>query len=318
MINVEPTRIPKEDLENHCNVLVVGNVKLKHCAELAGMNQRKFRGRLFKADMRPEKLNLSNKVVMVVNQSLPSIRAVQALEWTMFTGFIRVAWNIASRISRWGVLEYEDAEQEAYAALVDSIYGYSKPGVKFKTFVWKAIQNRLLRLHNRTNPLSPLSNNALAVMALFEAERSKMNCNGPVRPEEVMDRLNLSEKDRTLVTACLGIRVVGGYDLGRPDDDEGLFDYSTLRVGAETDERFNVKCHFEIREAMHRASLTEVERQVLEASLEPYYGWLTDMAEKTINPDTSKPYTKRGIGVILTRALAKVRQSYERPERMVG
>lgn len=318
MNEIKPIRIPAEVMASYCKIMAAGNAKLKQCARLAGMKNKDFRGKLFRTGMQPENMGVTPKVVMAVNQALPDIKAVRKLEGPLFNSVVQIAWKLAKQVSGWGAVEYPDAEQEAYAALVDAIYGYTRPNIKFGSLAWNAVRRRLMAVHNRQNALSPPSREVVHLIAAYEQQKERMSTQGPASQEQVIDSMWISDEDReALLDHFSATKVVHGLSMIEPNEGDAFQDYTSFRRGIDNERDAIQDC--EVRDAMEHAGLTDFETKVMLASLHPHRGWMTELAAATINPRTNKPFSKRAIGLFLERALTKVRNVYEFAERrMVG
>ncbi len=306
-MHIEVTRIPKDVLANHCIILVKGNVMLKRCAKMAGMENKEFREKLFSAGMDPSRMGVPHTVVLAVTDAVPAIKAVKALENVILSGFVCMAWKLARRASGWGLLERADAQQEALAALVDAIYGYSKLATQFQTFAYHTMYRRLRYVHNKYRPLSKWTNQAIDLMQAFEKQKNEMEWLNRVNDEQVIENMDLSEEEQEIVRKCLVAtqnETTFFTFSGKSNED-----YTGYRRSLE-DEGKTIQVGLEVREAIEYADLTDLEMTVLKASMEPYHGWITDIAATTCNPKTKLPYSKKNISLILQKAQNKVRAAY--------
>ena len=320
---IEHIRLNASELDECQRIMARGNNKLKQLAEMVGMENIKFRVRLFKSPFAvAEWPELSEAQVVTFTEALPDILAVRAIEYKMLCAFCRLAHKMAKRWftpnSSNPSLDISDYLQEALMALLDAVYGYSDPSTKFITYATTTIRNRLSKCTNKSHPLSPLSNEALGLIGRFEAARQALN--GPATQTEIYEAAAFTP-DEIAVYESARVMVFNQSVPLREEDslpaDNAYYapisDYTEGRRGIdhETD---TVPCYFEIREAMDKARLTPVERRIVETFVQPYYGWQSQLAKELLNPVTNQPMTRAGVGYILRKALDKIKAVYLKRE----
>ncbi len=321
MVSFPSVSLSSEEIDRHFRTMRKGNTALKRCAELTGLENKTFRSKLFHSKFNPDETDvkgeriwpaMADTTIAEIIKSIPLIEAVRSIEWTMLCAYSRLAKRHAKAWTklRSGVIVSEaDYFQEAIVALLDAIYSYTQDNVKFITFAWRVIYNRLAAASNKNNPFGPMTNEALKLLKRFE--EAKFTFNGPVTDDEVMDSLNLTEEETALLKD-VQVRVYGAPEVCSkmfPCDGERTDDYTATRYGIDN-EKDTVPCNFEIREAMQHANLTDFERQIVSTSLYPHYGWQTELAAAHVNPNTNKPYSRAAIAVMLERALRKIKAVY--------
>ena len=316
---IESIKMNEQELDNCFKIMRKGNTHLKTLADMTGMEQRKFRARLFKGSFNPtEWPELTTEQATQFALLMPEIEAVRNIEWKMMRQFSRLARKHAnSWAKKMGgtIVDAEDYLQEALMALLDAIYGYTEDHTLFNTFAWWSIQNRLTTAANKNNPFSPLTNEAMGLLKRFEEAKQKLN--RYATDQEVYEACDFTEEECQLIREAQ-VKVYNACAVKEHHDEqnsvmETACDYTASRSGIDN-EKDTVPCHYEIREAIKRANLTEVERKVIETSLYPHYGWQSELAESTICTTTGKPYTRQRIGQVLQNALVKVKAAYLKRE----
>lgn len=320
---VPAIRLPADKLTKNYELMCEGNTLLKQCADATGMDHKQFRSKLFKSplmkinrDLRPlikqEWKDASEETVELIARAVPYIKAVKNIEWDMIQQFSRLANRMAKKwCNRFvGIMNAsEDYYQEALMGLLDAIYGYSRLDIKFITFAWMSIRNRLANANNKNNDLGPITNQALELLSQFE--ETKRVLNRYATDEEIYEIMDLSPKELKAITKAK-VRCLNESSIEwEGEDGNRITDYTEIRMGIDK-ETDSVPCHYEIREAMKQANLSDLERKVVDIAMCPHYGWQTELAAETINPKTGQPYSRAAINVILEAALKKIKIAYQR------
>ncbi len=335
-LDIPYRKMNADDLNARCEVMRKGNTLLRKCAEMCGMEYRKFRIRLFKSNFdlksfceahRNEgcKPDLKQEQIVEIVKALPHIQAVRNIEWDMVCGFSRLVKQQASKWAKGttGIISYEDFEQEGFMALIDSIYNYAQTDAEFITFAQWSIARRMTTTSNRNNPLCPWSNQAIKLMGRYNKACKVQAVIGPINQESIISALGVDDEEAQIIRDCL-IRValpsqeppLGG---GRAERDG---DYSAKsRSNRDRTEPIPGEYHFrnydgsiplqhELRDAIKRAGLSDLELKVLETFISPHYGWQEELASQSINPKTGKRYTRQAISLFLQSAVKKVKSVY--------
>ena len=325
------TKLTKKAEEKCLDLLVRANILLKKWAECFGARKsREFRKLLFKGHR--------DKVVMAeVEQAIPvtlldefrqerqfiiAIHVTEypdldnrTVEFAMLCGYSALARKHAKR---WFAQNGEgngmslgDYINEAYMALLDSIYGYTDPSMgTFSNFAWNSLKNRMIACTNRCNLLCPLTNPDLELLARYEEARRSFNDH--VTFDQVTAAMGLDEAQyKALGDIMTKVYAESQIAVDHTGHDDTPNDYTSLRQGIDT-EGDNRIIRLQVRQAIDDAELTDFERIVLETSMNPYYGWQSDVARKNVNQTTSKPYTRMWVGLALKNAQDKVRAVLQR------
>jgi hypothetical protein len=279
------------------------------------MNNVPFRARLFKSTFNPvDWKELDESQISIFKNSLPDIMAVRAIEYRMLCAFTKMAkkhankWASKSNPS----VDVGDYVQEALMAILDAIYSYTDESIRFGTFVCIAIRNRLSKATNNCHPLSPLTNEAIGLLMRYD--EAKLSFNGPVNQCQVYEAAGFTlDEIKVYETARVCV-----YNEASLNNDDGVIgyspvaDYTELRRGIDNED--TVPCNFEIRDAVKKANLTELEQKIVDTYLNPYYGWQAEIASQETNTKTNKPLTRQAIRYLLQRALDKIKAAYIKRE----
>jgi len=300
-------KIEESKLQDYLEVLRKGNTMLKELAQMLGIKPRKLRKQIFKKDFRIEHFcHLPDFQFNFFKSALPCILAVRELEWTMICGFSRLAEKHAHVWSKSG-RSFDDCLQDAYIALLSAIYSYTQMKIKFITYAWVAIRNKLSAAAYNDNLLS-YSKNVLKLVQIFNNEKT----NGTLTDQKVYEKLGFSPKQIKLVErARISVSCESALDLDRTGDRScDAVDYTANRRGL-LNEQPAVSENFEIWDALENAGLSDFERKVVDTYLSPHYGWKEDLASQYINPRTKKRYTRMAISFVLKNALEKIKRAYQ-------
>lgn len=241
----------------------------------------------------------------------------RTVEYAMLCGFSAMARKHARRWFNFNGegngLSLSDYLNEAYLCLLDSIYGYTRDDITFATFAWKALQNRMSYVTNKSNLFCPLTNPDLELLTKYED--TKRSFNAPVSFDQVVEAMGLDDEQYDALSAIL-TKVYSESQLTLTSEDggdESPEDYTSLRGTMRQEEEENI-IKLTVNEAIEMADLTEFERIVLDASMEldpetgePYYGWMSRVARENINPNTNEPYTRMWVSLALKNAYRKIK-----------
>ncbi len=324
---VEPVKLSASEELLCLTLLRDSNKLLKKWAKFYGFRKgREFRNKVFGGDRNPGGVIPKNKLKqfhadLEIIQSVRTAPVIalggRTVEMAMLQGFIRLSNKHARRwFHAVGGADVDDFEQEAALALLDAIYGFIREDITFSTYAWAVLKNRMIYSTNKLSKLSPFTNDDRELLIRYEEAR--MDFDGPVSFDQVVTSLGLEASEISLLNQML-TRVVNESQIsdGSNNDDasmspssKGGNDYTALRRDIRASDNDHAMV-LSVRSAIDRAGLTEFETVVLETSLNPYYGWQTDIAKKYINPVTGKAYTRAGTGVALKNAKAKVKAQLE-------
>lgn len=302
--NLIPFRkLSKEEASDYGLVMAKGNGYLKNAAKLVGMEHKTFRARLFKKafDIRdwPE---IHEDQISEFIQAIPYIQSVRNIEFKVLCGYSALARKLAKSFKD---LDLEDATQEALSALLDAIYSYDKPTIKFATYAWWVIRNRMLSAVNQNHAFCPLSNIALKLIRQFEKASALFN--GPLNQERIIDSMNLNDENRKILVDSLNAKIVNAKELFQNADGfDG--DYTQIRTGIDNEDI--ALPNYEVMEALKKADLTPFQRMLIEKQITEPHGWQVEFARSTICASTGKPYTRQRINQIINEGLKQVKTVY--------
>jgi len=118
---------------------------------------------------------------------------------------------------------------------------------------------------------------------------------------EVRDHPHVGADEAALVREMLTIKVVLASRMKESLQEEGSFDYTSFRVGANSDRTSQPSDAWELYDFIERANLDECEEDILLSSLTPFRGW---QAECSVRHGVSKTTVQN----TLQRACNKIRR----------
>lgn len=310
---IDPIMLGEEELDTCFKVMRKGNTQLRTLAKLTGMEDRKFRAKLFKDGLN----DWTEEQHAQIAQAMPDIQAVRNIEWKMMRQFSRLARKLSNSWSKklgGSAFDKEDYLQEALMALLDAIYGYTDEDTQFITFAWWIIRNRLTTAANKDNPFSPLTNEAMGLLKRFD--EAKLKLNRYATDQDVYDACGFTEEECKVIreaqvkvynASAIKDELKGGDGSQGFEGSDTSGDYTAQRSGIDR-EKDTVVVSYEVRDAVKRARLTTMERKVIEAAMQASYrhGWQTDFAENNVCEATGKPYSRQRIMQVYQRALEKI------------
>lgn len=343
---MEFQEVPYVKLSGHqkkkaLEILGRGNTLLKKWAEFfPSKKYRQFRNAIMDGDKNPQGAIPADKLPEF-HGDIPFIKAIRqdkyeeldnrSVEQTILEGFAALAKKHARKWSLEGDpvgLTRQDFLQEAYMQVIEAMYSWLPVGGSdITTYIWWSLKNRMSNVVNQQgNMLCPLTNSDLELVTKYE--QTKRNMHTHVTFEQIIQQLGLSEEEGKYLNSLL-VRVFAENQLGGSGNGNGSSvnssfsesgdygnDYTGHRVGMDREDGTDTYIQSEsVTETLNRAGLTSLERQVIEAAMDPYHGWQTEFAATHINPTTQKPYSRMRITQVLDMARDKVAKVLERQQK---
>jgi hypothetical protein len=277
-------------------IMTTGNTLIKKWAAalLGNRKEREFRKRIFQGDFRDQ----------IPQEDLESILAVRDIQDEVFCGYTRLASKIANKWcndARHNKSHVEDYTQEALMALIEAIYGYTE-GVKFITYAWVTIQNRMKTFDVKEKNLIAPSKAHRALVSDYN--RTKEESNGHITFDDTVIRMELSSVEIKILGEAL-VKVTGESDYSDMSGDASQNPINNLVASSIPVEH---ACEVaEVQDAIENSGLTMLERSALDASLNASHGWKKAFSDQHINPKTGKSYSRAAVAIILERAHQKVK-----------
>lgn len=311
-------RLTKTELEEVCRIMSIGNTALKECAEMMGLSQRDFRGKLFcnKLDKLPAeqmaKLEAAKPLIFAVRE-----QCEEKVRNNFRRLIVQQAW-MAARNNYDSANAKEEFMQEGDLAVLDGIYGYTDTNIKLSTYIWQCIRRRIFDAVNRLNPLCPLTNEALD---LIRRVQEIQNENSDISDEQAVETLGFSSEESEIffrsITKVVNeeqwARGNGGVFNGNNFQEGHTDDYTAKRRGVDSDIKEVFFIRREARQAVKDADLNNFEMACVFGEIFPYHGWKEDIASKHINQRTGERFTRQNVQYTLERAKNKIREAYLHP-----
>ena len=242
----------------------------------------------------------------------------RSVEESVLSGFSALARSHAKRWSNDGSpngITFVDYLQEAYAIVLGSMYAFTRDDVDLSTFIWWCLHNRMINVTNQQGFIR-LKNDDLALVVKYE--KTKRDAGVPVTYDDVVKLMELSEDDSRHLSTLLS-RVytenqialnVNADDYSDDEASGGGGDYTACRAGVtDHDETGPSDARMTVEDAIENAGLNDFEKIVVRASLEDdSHGWQIRLAEKSVNPNTGKPYSRMWVTMAKDSAMKKLRE----------
>ena len=308
-MQLQPISLNNSAKERCCLIMAKGNTLLKECAEMMGLDNRAFRGLLFRKKL--DITNLNPEQLDKLNEAIPAIYAVRdQCENKILHNYCKLARKRALVAAHGNATNFDEYYQEGIIAIVDAIYGYTNTSINLTTFVYKCVQNGINKAVNRANPFCPLTAEALKLRHGFNVKKSELNRR--TNDTEVVEAMGLSDKESKILFAA-NINVVNEIFALNSINDDHFDDYTSSRRNVNRDVKEVYVIRKDARQAIKDANLSDAELGVLIGNMFPYTGWQENVASKHINPSTNKRFTRAAIPHILERAIKKVKVVYMQP-----
>lgn len=241
----------------------------------------------------------------IPNEVVDGIRTLRSQEYRIMTGYSKLVYRESRRWFKSSMIDetFGDFYDECVMAAMNAIYNYSKIETQFSTYLTTTIYNHMLHFVNeRIN--GKLNQEDIDLVVRYRNMEKQIN--GPKRFDDICDLLNFSQSDRNSLNKAMGtIRCQSQITTDEVDSPNDFID--------SFPEPEQLRLDIDQQAAIANAPLTEWERTVLEAFIasEGRSGCLSEIAGKTINPKTNKPYSRASAGQVLASAFEKVQMYYK-------
>lgn len=222
--------------------------------------------------------------------------ALIAHEDRIVRGYIRIACDLCDKFDtahadRPGVT-YGDYLQEAGWAIYDAIYAYDGSN-QFSTFVYWCVKNRLLSFVRSERQLNGVGK---AVRKLRKQVRDLTKAHG-ISVDEAVNRLR---NEGTVIRPEMVAKLKDAmFKVRRLDDVKGA---KAKHLPADDG--------IDVRAAMAKATLSPIERELVEGFMAGDRELRTRLAAERVNPNTGKLYTTQRLSQIFQEACEKIRREY--------
>lgn len=315
-------RLNEAQLQEVCNIMVIGNTALKQCAEMMDMTHREFRGKLFSNKLDTSKL--TPEQLETLKAAKPLIFAVRdQCETKVRANFKRLVEQQSWMAAKNNYDPYnakEEFRQEGEIAVLDGIYGYSDTKIRLSTYIWQCVRRRVMDAINRLNPLCPLTNEALDLVR--RVQELQKNSSEILTDEQAISVLGYSSEEsdvffgsitKVMNEESVRMNVAVGISSNEASHAD---DYTANRRGVDRDFKEVFFIRKDARQALKDANLDDFELAILFGDTFPYHGWKEDIASKHINPRTKERFTRQNVQYALERAKNKVREAYLNPPKI--
>lgn len=309
-------------------ILGAGTVLLKKWSVFfPSKKYRQFRNAVMEGSLNPEfdgKPMIPQDQLAEFQKDLPTMRAIRqsvpqldnrSAEETILQGCAALAQR---HVNYWALranaqgLSDEDMLQEAYMQVIEAMYSWvPEHNVDIVTFVWSSMNNRFSNVVNQASPFCPLTNSDLQLVAKYHKTKKKMVQFATF--DDILSELGLSNDEGKYLTSLLTyvfpestIDLTGNEKNLDASLNDASNDYTVFRQGIdhEPSSLREVDGADYVSVVLKDSGLSQIERELIEAAMEPYSGWQTQFAKDHINPATGKSYSRMRI----TQMLSEVRQ----------
>lgn len=314
--------LTEELLERYGKTMVHGNTILDRWhKEVAAKVEGRYNKTMFRTELLRQDPDCNAKIhgVVIPQPDVEAVFAVKKIETPIYLGHTFLIAKIASNFAKKGGGSIEDLHQEGSFALLAAIYGYCKPNIKFVTYATHVIQRRLLNYINEQRPLSHWTNNEIKLFRDFGETRKE-----GLSFDDAAEIAGLSDRQKASLQAMM-IQVYRSSELAINEnrEGEGEADYSVLgRKPVETEaETLLTDAHWAAFNQI--GPILEQQEDKWEAIVWKAYcesggqrGWQTGVAERTINPKTKEPYSRRAPFVAMERIREKILNLFAKLSKM--
>lgn len=251
------------------------------------------------------------KQVMVPRDDLGG----RSVENTVLEGFSKMALHFAYK---WGKnnehrgLTKDDYLQEGLMQIIESMYKWSPTAeTSFSTYLYHSLFNRLNRVSNEQGSLlSHLTNDSLKLVSTYNKKLKELG--GDNTFEEVVAKLGLNAKEiRNLKASLQRVNNQSSEDNQSASAWIDMSRATTISRGSVQDPAQLVETDEYMRKVIQMAKLSAIEMDLILSSMNPHYGWQSEVAERHLNAK-GKPYHRMRVSQIYKGAKQKVQRAIQR------
>lgn len=265
-----------------------GNLALQTYAKKSGLDRDRLRGLILSGR--------SSEGVRIAQEDVEKIRLAKDSEWEALCAFSNLIVKI---VNRWTPktcdlsLCAEDLGNEAIAAALKAIRGFTQEEFRLCTFVHVCVSRKLSELCIKSGSASRIPRS----LAKLKMQYIKLAGEEGATFDGIVQRMGLSEKQVSeLIFALRGVT----------NDPENLD--CGMRVVDESEE---IQQDGRIMSVVKNLDLSELERAVLEGFLSSGSKMgLSSVSKKLINPNTKKPYSRMAFSFAWARVKEKIAKAY--------
>lgn len=241
-----------------------------------------FHNMLVKNELNPSQLCENTNDSEQLISDLRLMKEVLTHEHQIYENFTKMIFRIANKLAVLGktkCVDKEDLISEGYLGLRSALVCYRDEKFRFSTYAYHCIRRRIYTVINSSTVFSN------AKMALKLKRKYDIECvrgaGGPRKPEDIMQALNLSDKQKQMLRNILIEQVPVNLDkMSKAYRDEEPLKFANL-------------------------DLSEFEKACLLANHDES-GWQAEVARKYQNPKTGKPYSRAAVKFVLKRVYNKL------------
>jgi DNA-directed RNA polymerase specialized sigma24 family protein len=252
-------------------------------------------------------------IIAKVRQSDPVLNG-KSIEDAILQNYSFLAKKHALKWSRQNknIIALEDFLQECYMQIIESMYNWnSSGGADITTYIWWSLKNRLSNMVNQqASNLSHFTNSGINLLIRYNKIKETLPLHHGI--DDIAEVMNLSDDEKSHLLDML-IKVHFQENGKSRNENKQEYDYtSETSVSQSSSDSHHVEENEWVEYVLSQSNLTPFERELIEKSMNPYYGWQIEIGKNRISPRTGKPYGRVRIGQILEKARNKVALAYKR------
>lgn len=295
---------------NEINVLI-----RKWSNVFKGMKHRELRTKIFNdvsslpvdEDRKQELIDDAAKIAQL-RQPIPAL-GNRNIEHVVLENYSAMAHKIAYEWSNYckkTSLTLQDMVQECFIKTFEIMYQWNAESGNLTTLLFLSLKRHMNKVINEQGcNLSHVMQSGQKLMWAFNKQKKKI-CNQSATNDEIIESMNLSKDDSNHLRDILR-QVVNASVLTNGGDNDENSDYSCYgSESREIDENELFVQNISVKEILDMSNLSPIEREIIESSMNPYYGWQTDISKNNFSQKTGKKYHRQMITQIFESAKRKV------------
>lgn len=302
-----PYKRLSEDRKKYLDdIMRVGNLilkkyhqKFKNNLSIPKYSRIKFLNLIFK-ECENKSQDISVQGVFIPKEDVQKILNVKNVEWEILCAYSAAIQKLSNKHRPSdSSMSQDDIMSEAVKSAIIAIYHFTEENVKFITFLQHCVKRHLTY---KIGFLSRLSKRAYDL--LFKYEKAKNELNGPLNFENIVEYMDLSEKEIQILKKALS----------------KTNNFSELEINEKTflspEKISNQEDKIQIKEIISKLELSPLEKAVLSGFLFSKNNGKTSMglgtfAKNIINPSTGRPYSRQSLSLAWNRIKEKISNSYK-------
>lgn len=300
---MNPIKLSNEKLAVYVSILRKHNQVLETHGSKSALSMEKFREEFISGRL---------KVKLTIKEETAVRSLTEDIKEQIMAHYIKMVQKIALRYCRSfdvASINRADIVMEGLCGLMKALYAYTSETIRFSTFSYLIVSNTLKDyFREQHNGLSPVSKRSAGINN--QIEKHRIAANDSISFDQAVKELGLSSKQ---VTEAIEAQCTSSPVSSISVESSGIeLNYAIVEPESHDE--------MELMDAYRLCDLSDLERAVMNAAINPWHGWMVDLGreyphygeENSYYPHKDgEPRSRQHILSVLYRVQRKVQNKYE-------